>query len=193
LRLEVADLAEMAFDLSLIGFGESEQAALLNTTEGLTDPDDAPEPGDRITPHQYRECETGGTAGLPLADPITLAATYNLHRRHLSTEERKDAAAALLKLHPERSNRSVAAEVTLAHKTVAQVRKNVEATGEIPQLVKRVGRDGKARVQPAAKKQNHADTEADRAATPGGRRGTQGSGGRSHHRPCQGAAEGGDR
>ena len=44
LRLEVADLAEMAFDLSLIGFGEDEQAALLATKDGLTDPDEAPEP-----------------------------------------------------------------------------------------------------------------------------------------------------
>jgi len=45
LRLEVADLAAMAFDLSLIGFGEAEQTALLAPrTAGLTDPDDAPEP-----------------------------------------------------------------------------------------------------------------------------------------------------
>lgn len=44
LRLEVADLAGMAFDLSLIGFGESEQAALLAAQGGLTDPDDTPEP-----------------------------------------------------------------------------------------------------------------------------------------------------
>jgi ParB-like chromosome segregation protein Spo0J len=44
LRLEVADLAGMAFDLSLIGFGQSEQAALLAAQGGLTDPDDTPEP-----------------------------------------------------------------------------------------------------------------------------------------------------
>jgi ParB-like chromosome segregation protein Spo0J len=44
LRLELADLRDMAFDLSLIGFGVDEQAALLaDRTEGLTDPDDAPE------------------------------------------------------------------------------------------------------------------------------------------------------
>jgi DNA modification methylase len=42
LRVELADLRGMAFDLSLIGFGEAEQAAILNKTEGLTDPDDAP-------------------------------------------------------------------------------------------------------------------------------------------------------
>jgi ParB-like chromosome segregation protein Spo0J len=39
LRLELADFQEMAFDLSLTGFGEAEQAALLNDTEDLTDPD----------------------------------------------------------------------------------------------------------------------------------------------------------
>ena len=49
LRLEVADLAGMAFDLSLIGFGESEQARLLPAHDGLTDPDDTPEPEDPIS------------------------------------------------------------------------------------------------------------------------------------------------
>lgn len=45
LRVEMADLRDMAFDLSLIGFGEDEQAGLLaDKAEGLTDPDDAPEP-----------------------------------------------------------------------------------------------------------------------------------------------------
>jgi hypothetical protein len=43
LRVELADLRGMAFDLALIGFGEAQQAALLNKTEGQTDPDDAPE------------------------------------------------------------------------------------------------------------------------------------------------------
>ena len=42
LCVEMADLRGMAFDLSLVGFGEAEQAALLDKTDGLTDPDDAP-------------------------------------------------------------------------------------------------------------------------------------------------------
>lgn len=43
LRLEMVDLREMAFDLSLIGFGETEQAALLaDKTARLTDPDEVP-------------------------------------------------------------------------------------------------------------------------------------------------------
>ena len=43
LRLELGDLKELGFDLSLTGFGEFELGTLLaDKTEGLTDPDDAP-------------------------------------------------------------------------------------------------------------------------------------------------------
>jgi ParB-like chromosome segregation protein Spo0J len=41
LRFELGELKLGGFDLSLTGFGEAEQAAILNKTEGLTDPDDA--------------------------------------------------------------------------------------------------------------------------------------------------------
>jgi hypothetical protein len=43
LRLELVDLQEMAFDLSLLGFNDAEQAMLLaERTEGLVDPDEVP-------------------------------------------------------------------------------------------------------------------------------------------------------
>lgn len=42
LRVELADLAEMGFELPLIGFSEQELAAL-SANPGLTDPDEAPE------------------------------------------------------------------------------------------------------------------------------------------------------
>lgn len=45
LSSEIAGLGEDGFDLSLLGFNEAELAALLaEKTEGLTDPDDVPEP-----------------------------------------------------------------------------------------------------------------------------------------------------
>jgi DNA modification methylase len=45
LRLEVADLAALGFDLPLIGFSDEELTALSAAPNaGLTDPDDAPEP-----------------------------------------------------------------------------------------------------------------------------------------------------
>jgi len=52
LRLELADLSELGFDLGLIGFGEGELERLLagDSRTGLTEDDDAPElPGHAIT------------------------------------------------------------------------------------------------------------------------------------------------
>ena len=43
LALELADLAELGFDVSLTGFDELEIAALSKGTSGLTDPDEVPE------------------------------------------------------------------------------------------------------------------------------------------------------
>jgi DNA modification methylase len=45
LRVELTELAELDFDMPLIGFDDDELAALLaETTDGLTDPDEVPEP-----------------------------------------------------------------------------------------------------------------------------------------------------
>lgn len=43
LRIELGDLDKEGFDLSLTGFNVDEIAGLLDTNEGLTDPDDVPE------------------------------------------------------------------------------------------------------------------------------------------------------
>lgn len=45
LKIEMGELADLDFDMPLIGFNDDELAALLaDKTEGLTDPDEAPEP-----------------------------------------------------------------------------------------------------------------------------------------------------
>jgi DNA modification methylase len=44
LKIEVADLVAMGFDVPLLGFSESELAGLTGSNPGLTDPDDVPEP-----------------------------------------------------------------------------------------------------------------------------------------------------
>jgi hypothetical protein len=56
--------------------------------------------------------------------------SLNLARRHLTVDGRKRIALLILKRQPERSDRSVAAEVAIDHKTVAVVR--AKAYGEIP-------------------------------------------------------------
>jgi hypothetical protein len=75
----------------------------------------------------------------------------NIHRRHLTGEQKRDHIAILLKADPTKSNRTVAQATQTDHKTVAAVRAEREATGEIPQLKETTGKDGKTRKRPAKK------------------------------------------
>ncbi len=74
----------------------------------------------------------------------------NIRRRHLDPKQKRELIAKVLSLTPEKSNRAVAKTIGVDHKTVAAVRANAERTGEIPQLKKTTGTDGKSR--PAKKK-----------------------------------------
>jgi ParB-like chromosome segregation protein Spo0J len=74
----------------------------------------------------------------------------NVHRRHLTSEQKRDLIAKLVKAKPEVSNREIAKQVKADDKTVATVRRGLEATAEIPQLKKTIGKDGRSR--PAEKK-----------------------------------------
>jgi hypothetical protein len=85
------------------------------------------------------------------ADPYAYVISANIHRRHLTTAQKGELIEALLKAKPERSDRATADIAKADHKTVAAKREKLEATGEIPQLDKRAGSDGRSRSQPAAK------------------------------------------
>ena len=93
-------------------------------------------------------------------DPYALALSLNLHRRHLTTEQKRDLIAKLVKAKPEASNLQIAKQVKADDKTVAKVRRQLESTSEIPKLEKTVGKDGKARKQRAKRKPR---SSADRA------------------------------
>jgi ParB-like chromosome segregation protein Spo0J len=69
----------------------------------------------------------------------------NLSRRHLSRDQRRELIAAQLKETPQQSNRQVGAALGVNHETVKAVRTELESTGEIRQLERTVGRDGKSR------------------------------------------------
>jgi hypothetical protein len=62
--------------------------------------------------------------------------------------------AALLKASPAKSNRQVAEQAKADHKTVGAVRQELESTGEIPQLERTKGKDGKKR--PASRRTRKA-------------------------------------
>jgi hypothetical protein len=84
-------------------------------------------------------------AGLSDEDKRALALDLNLHRRHLNREEIRRVLESRLKADPTQSDRLVAKEVRVDHKTVGAVRRDLEATGEIPRLPATRGGDGKMR------------------------------------------------
>ena len=86
-----------------------------------------------------------------LINPYDYVVSTNLHRRHLTGEQKRELIAKILKAKPEASNRKIAKQTKTDHKTVAAVRGDLESTGEIPQLEKTTGADGKQRKSRAKK------------------------------------------
>jgi ParB-like chromosome segregation protein Spo0J len=65
-------------------------------------------------------------------DPFAYVVSVNLHRRHLTPEQKRELIAKLLKADPGKSDRQVAKTAKVDHKTVASVRRGSAANGEIP-------------------------------------------------------------
>jgi hypothetical protein len=91
-----------------------------------------------------------GPRGVNYPDPYDYVISANILRRHLTTEQKRDLIAKLLKASPEKSNRAIGEMVKADKNKVKAVRNKLEATGEIAPVEKTVGKDGKAR--PATKK-----------------------------------------
>ena len=87
--------------------------------------------------------------GLEDDEKRALARALNLARRHLNTEEKRALIADQLRETPDKSLRWVAKMLGVHHTTVGSVRGEMQSTGEISQLPRTVGQDGKYR--PAAK------------------------------------------
>jgi len=80
-----------------------------------------------------RECPTRPRVEAErVLDPLDLAVELNLNRRHLTIEQKREVIKDVLKRHPERSDREVARQTEVAHTTVARIRDDLEAEGEIP-------------------------------------------------------------
>ena len=79
-----------------------------------------------------------------------LRLAVNLYRRHLTRAQMRELIAWALRERPESSDRCVAGKTGVNHRTVAGVRKELEARGEILHLPERNGQDGKK--YPAAAK-----------------------------------------
>ncbi len=105
--------------------------------------------------NRYRACRKAGveitqTDTYNGSDPAAFVASRNLHRRHLTREQRNELLAKLLKANPERSDRATAKLAGASDKTATSVRKGLEARSEIPHVEQRS--DSKGRKQPARKR-----------------------------------------
>ena len=79
-------------------------------------------------------------------DPYALVIGLNLHRRHLTREQKRDLIAELLKVQPEKSDRQIAATAKVHHETVGAIRAEQERRGGIRHVETRT--DTKGRKQP---------------------------------------------
>jgi hypothetical protein len=100
-------------------------------------------------------------------DPFAYVLSKNVHRRHLTAEQRREVIAKLLEAKPEQSNRQIAATVKVDHKTVASVRGEKVARGEIPHVATRTDTRGRKQAAhkppPSSSKRAAADRAEARA------------------------------
>ena len=67
-------------------------------------------------------------------DPYAYVISANIHRRHLTAEQKRELIAKLIKATPEKSDRQIAETVKASPTTVGTVRAGMEAKGEVSKL-----------------------------------------------------------
>jgi hypothetical protein len=80
-------------------------------------------------------------------DPVAYVISVNIHRRHLTAEDKHKAVVGLLKAQPEKSNRQIAKMAEASHPYIAKVRKKLEEAGDVETVTTSI--DTKGRKQPS--------------------------------------------
>jgi hypothetical protein len=102
-------------------------------------------------------------------EPYAYVISANIHRRHLTSEQKRDLIAKLLKATPEKSNRQIAKIVGRSHPHVAKVREELERAGDVETVTTSI--DTKGRKQATKRKRRtiedfKRDIAAKKAAVP---------------------------
>jgi DNA-binding transcriptional regulator YhcF (GntR family) len=92
----------------------------------------------------------GGTV---MPDVNAYVKSFNVHRRHLNSKQKREAIERLLKASPEKGNRTIAKEVGVSFNTVKKKRKELEASNGVKKVPsgQRIRKDGQV-VQHSAEK-----------------------------------------
>ncbi len=103
----------------------------------------------QIAQHHELPCPFETKRGLTDAEKRGLALSLNLHRRHLTREQKRALVAESIKADPQLSDREHGRRTGVDHKTATKVREELTTGGEIPHLEYRENPQG--RLQPAHK------------------------------------------
>ncbi len=88
-------------------------------------------------------------------DPYSYCVSANIHRRHLTIEDKDRLIVQLLTADPTKSNRAVAKLTDTSHPHVAKVREQAERTGDVESVTTSI--DAKGRKHPTKKKRRTED------------------------------------
>src|SRR5262249_16180273 len=75
-------------------------------------------------------------------DPVAFVISANIHRRHLTGEQKRGIIAELIKAQPEKPDLQIAKTVNVSPTTVGTVRREMEAKGDVSKLERRTERKG---------------------------------------------------
>jgi hypothetical protein len=91
----------------------------------------------------------------PGVDPWEFVLSANVRRRHLTNDQKREIVAAILRAHPEKSDRQIGQLANVSKNTAKSVREGLERRGQIDHVSKRT--DTRGRQQPAERPKPKAE------------------------------------